>query len=66
MGKLEKLEQDIRSLSAEELARFRAWFVQYDWETWDQQLERDVEGGKLDRLADEALREHASGRTKPL
>lgn len=62
MGRVEKLEEEIRSLSPEELARFRAWFVEYDWEAWDQQLERDVESGKLDRLADEALREHASGR----
>lgn len=32
---------------------------------WDRQLERDVEAGKLDALADEALREHAAGKTKP-
>jgi hypothetical protein len=66
MGDVEKIEQDVRALSPEELAQFRAWFLDYDWAAWDRQLERDVHGGKLDHLADEALRDHAAGKTKPL
>jgi len=37
-------------LDPEELAEFRAWFAEYDWGIWDQQLDRDANIGKLDRL----------------
>ena len=66
MGKIEQLEQQIQALSPEELARFREWFLEFDWAAWDRQLERDVKGGKLDGLAQKALQEHAAGKTKPL
>lgn len=66
MSKIEHIEQQVQALSADELASFRAWFLAYDWEAWDGQLERDVAAGKLDALADEALRDHASGKTTRL
>jgi hypothetical protein len=66
MGDVERIEQDVRALSPVELARFRAWFLDYDWAAWDRQLESDVQAGKLDHLADRALRDHAAGTTKPL
>jgi hypothetical protein len=66
MGKLEQLEQQIQNLSKEELAQFRAWFLEFDWEKWDRQLERDVAAGKLDALGEKALRDHASGKSTPL
>ena len=66
MGKVEKIEQDIQALSPEELAEFRAWFSEYDWAAWDRQLERDVRTGRLDDLAEKALRDHAAGKSKPL
>ena len=56
----------IKSLSAEEVAQLRAWFAEFDWALWDQQLERDVAAGKLDVLAEKALRDHAAGETTPL
>jgi hypothetical protein len=66
MSKLENLEKQIQSLSAEELAEFRAWFVEFDWAMWDRQFERDVADGRLDSLAEKALRDHAKGKTTPL
>lgn len=66
MTKIERIEQDIRSLSPTELAAFRKWFTEFDAALWDQQWERDVKQGKLDQLADEALAEHRSLRTKEL
>ena len=66
MGDVERIEQDVRALSPEELAQFRAWFLDYDWTAWDRQLERDVQSGKLDHLADKAFRDHAAGKTTPL
>ena len=66
MGKLEQLEQQIQNLSKEELAQFRAWFLEFDWENWDRQLECDVAAGKLDALGEKALRDHASGKSTSL
>jgi hypothetical protein len=63
MGKVEKIEQDVEALSPEELAEFRAWFLEYDWAAWDRQLERDVENGRLDDLAEKAVRDHTAGKT---
>ena len=66
MGKLETLEQQIKTLTPGELSQFRAWFARFDAAAWDQQLERDVGAGKLDGLAHRALAAHAAGKTKPL
>ena len=66
MGKVEKIENEVQARSPAELAQFRAWFLEYDWAAWDQQLERDVQAGRLDDLADKALREHAADKTTPL
>jgi hypothetical protein len=66
MGRVEKIEQDVQALSPNELAQFRAWFLEYDWAMWDRQLERDVQNGRLDDLAAEALRDHKAGKTTRL
>lgn len=66
MSRVEHLEEAVKALDADELAEFRAWFADYDWAVWDQQLERDVRAGRLNDLADEALEDHASGQSKPL
>ena len=63
MSKLEALERGISALSAEELAEFRRWFAEFDAAAWDRQIERDLKAGKLDALADEALRQHARGKS---
>jgi hypothetical protein len=66
MSKIEKIEQEIQALSPEELAQFRAWFLEYDWAIWDRQIERDAEAGRLDDLAARALRDHAAGKSTPI
>lgn len=66
MSRVERVEEAVKALDADELSEFRAWFAEYDWAVWDQQLERDVQAERLNDLADEALQDHASGQTKPL
>jgi len=56
----------VRRLPKRELARFRKWFAEYDAAQWDDQIERDVVGGRLDKLAAEALRDLKAGRTTEL
>lgn len=61
MAKVEDIEKQLRDLSPQELAEFRARFAALDAEVWDRQFEADVEVGKLDALAESALRAHAEG-----
>ena len=66
MSKVESIENLIQELSAEELARLREWFAEYDAEAWDRQMEADARAGKLDALAERALRDHNAGRSTKL
>lgn len=66
MSEVEQLEQKIQNLSEAELTQFRAWFADFDAKAWDRQIERDANAGKLDALADKALRDHAAGKSQPL
>lgn len=66
MSELEELERKIQSLSPEDLAKFRAWFIEYDWQLWDQQIEADLKAGKLDKLISEARAEFETGQAHEL
>jgi hypothetical protein len=66
MARVEDIEKQLRELSTEELTEFREWFAQFDAEDWDRQLQTDVEAGKLDALAERALRAHAAGKSTKL
>lgn len=66
MGKVEKIENEVRTLSTEELAAFRKWFREFDADAWDREIEADARAGKLDALANSALSAHRAGKTTPL
>jgi hypothetical protein len=66
MGRIESLQEQVRALSGDELAQFRAWFLDRDWDDWDTQLEDDVRAGRLDAIANQALRDHTAGKSTPL
>ncbi len=66
MSKVKDIENQVKGLSPEELATFRQWFAEFDAEAWDRQFEVDVKAGKLDTLAQQALRDHAAGRSTKL
>lgn len=66
MGKVQTIEHEIKSLSPDELAAFRSWFHEFDSEAWDRQMEEDAKSGKLDALANSALKSFQSGRCSEL
>jgi len=66
MGAVEKLELLVKSLSPEELAKFREWFAEFDAQIWDRQIEADAAAGKLDRLIEESMAEHRANKSRPL
>ena len=66
MSKVEALEKEIERLSPAELEAFRNWFVEFDAEVWDRQIEADVADGKLDRLAEAAIAAHKRGEGRDI
>ena len=66
MAATEKLELLVKTLSPEDLAKFRVWFAEFDVERWDRQVEADTAAGKLYRLIDESMAEHKANKSRPL
>ena len=66
MTRNERIAREIEGLDRAELAALREWFLEYDAEAWDRQMEDDVRAGRLDALAESALAAHKAGKTKAL
>ncbi len=63
---LHELEQTIAKLPPAELSEFRQWFMRFDGDRWDEQIEKDAISGKLESLAQAALRDFRSDQTNPI
>ena len=66
MQTVEDIEKAIISLPKKDLARLRKWYDEFEAQLWDQSLEDDARAGKLDRLADKAIRDFKAGRCSEL
>lgn len=66
MRTVEELETAVDSLSQEEYSRFRRWFLDRDWEKWDQAIEEDAKAGRLDFLVQEAVEEKKRNKLRNL
>jgi len=66
MNTIEDLENAVAKLSPEDLARFRAWFEEFEAAKFDRKIERDAQAGRLDRLAEQALADYRQGRAREL
>jgi len=58
---VDELMSRVSGLSRDELAEFRQWYEEFDAEVWDREFEEDVESGKLDKLAEEAMADFRRG-----
>jgi hypothetical protein len=65
MSTVEEITAAIEQLSADDVARVRAWLTEFSEQLWDEQIERDERASRLDALVDKALEEHRAGRTRP-
>lgn len=63
---IQEIERAIAELDHRELARFRAWFEEFDAQAWDEQFENDARSGRLDKLADRAIADFRAGKAKEL
>jgi hypothetical protein len=61
-----EIEDAVKKLSRGELHTFRDWFLGFDAAAWDKQFAEDVATGRLDALADEAIRDLRGGRCTDL
>lgn len=66
MRTVQDIEEAIRQLAPQDFAALRTWFAAFDAEQWDTQFEEDVAAGRLDALAQEAIRDLQAGRCTEL
>lgn len=66
MLNLKQIESAILSLPSDEFEKLRLWFLDLDYERWDQQLEQDIADGKLEALAQEAIAEFEAGHCREI
>lgn len=61
MSNLDQIEAAILSLPSNEFEQLRLWFLDLDYKRWDKELEQDIEDGKLEAFAQEAIAEYEAG-----
>lgn len=62
MTVVQAIKAAVEQLAPEQRAEFRAWFEAFDAREWDLQMEQDLQAGRLDCLANEALADLNAGR----
>ena len=66
MTTLKEIENAVSNLSEERLSEFRAWFIEFNNQMWDEKLKKDINSGKLDNMVSEALNDYSTGKCEPL
>jgi hypothetical protein len=59
---IEEIEKAVSQLPPDELARFRAWFEEFEAARFDRKIEQDAASGRLDRLAEQALADYRQAK----
>ncbi|MCL4790036.1 MAG: hypothetical protein KJ070_25180 [Verrucomicrobia bacterium] len=65
MSTVKEIEEAIAQLPKDEFWQLTDRLVARRNAEWDRQIEEDICAGKLDKLAEEALREQQEGKTRP-
>ena len=63
---VQQIEKAITQLPPKELAELVSRLEEYHAQVWDQQIEEDLEAGRLDKIVAEVEEEYTGGLTKPL
>jgi hypothetical protein len=64
--RVEELEKAVADLPPEKLAKFRAWYEQFDAALFDAKIERDAENGTLDRVFAKSEEDFRAGRFREI
>ena len=63
---IKEIESAIAQLPPSELAELAKWFEEFQAQVWDEQLEQDMETGRLDALLKQAEQDFEQGQCEPL
>ena len=63
---LQELESAVTRLSTAELTSFSQWFQEFLADSWDRQIEVDIQAGRLDAAGHKADEDFEAGRCTPL
>jgi len=66
MPTVEEIKSAISHLPRKEVVRLSAWFEDFEAKEWDQEFEEDIQNGKLDKLAKQAIKEFQEGKCTKL
>ncbi len=63
---IQQIESAILELPSSEFRQVIDWLLDLDYQRWDEELERDIEAGKLDLLVQEAIEDFENGFCKQI
>lgn len=63
---VEELTKAIAQLPSADLAKFRAWFEEFEAALFDAKIARDAENGTLDKLVAQSEEDFRAGRVREL
>jgi hypothetical protein len=66
MDDLDDVKARVTQLPPEKEAELRAWLIARNHTAWDQQIEGDLQSGKLDRLLAEARADRDAGNGRDI
>ena len=66
MTRVEELERAVVSLPEQDYDQFLHWFLERDWEKWNNQIEADSKTGRLDFLIKEAIQDKEQNKLNNL
>ena len=66
MNSVLEIERAILQLPKPDIQELRTWFDELAAEMWDEEFETDVQAGRLDNLAQQALADLSAGRCTTL
>jgi len=58
--------ENIKKLPENELKILLEWIENFEQELWDKEFERDVKQGKLEKLAEQAIKDFRAGKCQEL
>ncbi|OAQ20028.1 hypothetical protein [Thermosulfurimonas dismutans] len=58
--------ENIKKLPENDLKILLEWIEDFEQELWDKEFERDVKLGKLEKLAEQAIKDFRAGICQPL
>jgi hypothetical protein len=58
----QELKQAVQQLPEKEFKAFEEWFDNFRAEVWNKQIKADVQSGKLNKMAEQALADFRKGK----